>query len=138
MKRNLASATAARNATHHRRARDRDPTMIRLFLTVVPEVGPVRSRRGNAAASDATGNHVGVKLLISSSGLKAVEIIQKTGKTRTTNTASPTTFQAARRSRRRRCRRIEAARGAARDAGCAAASVKELIDASPIFTIRRT
>jgi hypothetical protein len=44
--------------------------------------------------------NVGVKLEISSSGLKAVDTIQKTGKTRTAKTASPTAFHAHRANRR--------------------------------------
>ena len=47
-------------------------------------------------------NHVGVRPLISSSGLNAVEIIQKTGKTRTTSSAIATRFHTVRRRRRRR------------------------------------
>ena len=40
-----------------------------------------------------SGTHVGVRLTISSSGLNAVEIIQKTGNTITTNTITPTMSQ---------------------------------------------
>ena len=42
-------------------------------------------------------NHVGVRLLIWSSGLNAVDTIQKIGKTMMTKRAMPTVFQSARR-----------------------------------------
>ena len=99
VKRYFASATAARNATTTE-STTTTPTTIRLFFTVSQKYGPARSRRGSAAASDPARTRSEGSELISESGLKAVETIQNTGKTRTTNTASPTTFHAIRRARR--------------------------------------
>ena len=73
-------------------------------------------------------NQVGVRLLISSSGLNAVEIIQKTGKTMIANTSRPTAFQPAARARRD----ARGPRGRARCGRCRAHVT------SPIFTILRT
>ena len=111
VKRYFASATAARKATTIESATTA-PTTIRLFFTVSQKYGRAIASR-KCCSVGLVENHVGEKLLISSSGLKAVETIQKTGNTTTTKTARPTTFHAVRRSRRRRARLIVAARGAA-------------------------
>ncbi len=90
---------------HDHRERDDSADDDQAVLDRVPEVRSVRSRHGSAEASDRTENQVGVKLMISVSGLNAVEIIHKTGNTRTRKTRRPTTFHATRRSRRWRSRR---------------------------------
>ena len=62
--------------------------MIRLFFTSVQKNGVwIASRK--CVTVGWSENHVGVRLLIWSSDLNAVEIIQKTGKTITTKSAMP-------------------------------------------------
>ena len=104
MNRYLARATAARKASTIEIATV-TPTMIRLFLTSSQKNGSWIALP-KCASVGCTENHVGVRLVTSESGLNAVEIIQKTGKTMTTKTASPTRFQPtpARRPLRRRAR----------------------------------
>ena len=95
VKRYFASATAARNASTIEIA-TASSTMITLFFTASQKNGLwIASRKCWSVGCPE--NHVGVWLLISSSGLNAVEIIQKTGKTMTTKSATPTTFQPVRR-----------------------------------------
>ena len=100
---NFASATAARKDTSIAITSVAD-TMMRLFFTF-------SQKNGRSIASvkwvsvGCSENHVGVRLLISLSGLKAVETIQKTGNAMIANTIRPTMFHAARRARFHRRRR---------------------------------
>ena len=94
VKRYFASATAAKNASTIESATVAT-TMIRLFFALSQKNGRSNASR-KCWSVGSVENQVGVRLLISISGLNAVEIIQKTGKTMTTNTARPTTFQAMR------------------------------------------
>src|SRR5918996_5374649 len=80
----LARATAARNATTIDRTTTA-PTTMRLFFTVSQKYGRAIASRKCCKVGSVV-NHVGVKLLISSSGLNAVETIQNTGNATTTNT----------------------------------------------------
>ena len=64
-------------------------TTIRLFLTSCQKYGRLIASR-KCASVGCSETHVGVRLTISSSGLNAVEIIQKTGNTITMNTITPT------------------------------------------------
>ena len=65
--------------------------MIRLFLTSVQKYGRwIASVKWSSVGC--SGNQVGVRLTIWSFGLNAVEIIQNTGNTITTKTATPTTI----------------------------------------------
>ena len=74
VKRNFASATAATNASTIESSTVAS-TMIRLFLTASQKCGRfIASRKCDMVGS--VENHVGVRLLISSSGLNAVETIQ--------------------------------------------------------------
>src|SRR5215216_7828886 len=90
----LASAIAARNASTIEIVTVA-PTMIRLFLTSAQKYG--RSIASEKCENvGLLGSHVGFSATISSSDLKAVEIIQNTGNTTTTNTPSATTFRVVR------------------------------------------
>ena len=116
LKRYRASATAARNASTIEIATV-TRTTIRLFFTSSQKNGlSIASRK--CCSVGCRGIQVGVKLMISSSGLNAVETIQKTGKTITAKTSG--------RGRPSR----SAARGGARAATAHATS--------PIRTILRT
>ena len=86
VKRYFASATAARNASTIEIA-TATRTMIRLFFTESQKNGRWIASREVRERRPCTDDHVGVRLLIWSSGLNAVEIIQKTGKTMTTKSA---------------------------------------------------
>src|SRR5262245_48212476 len=99
----FARATAATNARTTETTRAAATTK-RLFFTVSQKYGRAIASRKWSSVGDVE-NHVGVRLLISSSGLNAVETIQKTGKTSATKTATPTTSQPRRRSHRRRAER---------------------------------
>src|SRR5690348_5568146 len=81
--RNFARATAAKKASTVESATVTN-TMIRLFFTFAQKYG-----RWIASVKcwmvGLSGNQVGVRLLIWSVGLNAVEIIQKTGMTTMTN-----------------------------------------------------
>src|ERR687887_1343775 len=86
VKRYFASATAATNDTTIEIA-TAATTMIRLFLTSSQKNGRwIASRKWRIVGC--VENQVGVRLLISVSGLNAVETIQKTGKIMTTKTKS--------------------------------------------------
>ena len=75
--------------------------MIRLFLTSVQKYGRwIAFEKCENVGCD--GSQVGSSEMICSSCLNAVEIIQYTGKTMTTNSAIPTTFSTASWMRRRR------------------------------------
>src|SRR6266699_167128 len=99
VKRYFASAIAARNARAIEMATVVQ-TMIRLFFTSVQKNGVWIAVRKWAIVGRSE-NHVGLALMIWSSGLKAVEIIQKTGNTMTTNRTTATAFQPALAVRRR-------------------------------------
>src|SRR5262245_46524484 len=111
LKRYLASATAARNAITID-ASTAMHTTTRLFRTVSQKYArSIASRKWSSIGENE--NQVGVALLISSSGLNAVEIIQNTGKIITAKTTRPRASQPLRRTdrhlRRRRGPRAVAA-----------------------------